>query len=177
MNEYFKIGKDDSGERDMLVRFIFKGDRWGLNRSLTHDKDEPMVDICVKSNEQPDDLLHICYKNLETIKECADEGLGMCLCGQTYLSLSENQINDIVRLSRDLQKKRWQEIVDAAYQHLQEFVSEPQDMLAIAEAIGGIAAYSCKDSRARTIALPNIIKALAHGWEESVLELEEMGEL
>ena len=177
MTDYYEIGKDTDGNYEMLVRFIFKGDSWGLNGCRTHDKDEPMVDICKKSDKQPDEPLHICYKYLTTIKECAEEKRGMCLCGATYLSLSEDQIDEIVRLSHELQREKWQEIMDAAYQYVSEFVSEPQDMLALAEAIGGVAAYSCKDSRARTIALPSIIKALAHGWEESVLELEEMGEL
>lgn len=177
MKDYYEIVKDELGDCDILVRFVFEGDEYGKDDCLTHDKDEPMVDICVKNDEQPDAPRHICYKYLTTIKKCAEEKRGMCLCGATGLGLSENQINDIVILSNDLQRKKWQEIIDTAYQYVNEFVSEPQDMLALAEAIGGVAAYSCKDNRARTIALPNIIKALAHGWEESVLELEEMGEL
>ena len=47
----------DSSNRSLNVRIVNKGEKYGLNRSLAHDQDEPLVEFyeapCDQDHSQP----------------------------------------------------------------------------------------------------------------------------
>lgn len=77
----------DSSNRSLNVRIVNKGEKYGLNRSLAHDQDEPLVEFyeapCDQDHSQPYRALgqFVSRYNAKTILDCAAGNRGINLDG------------------------------------------------------------------------------------------------
>jgi len=77
----------DSSNRSLNIRIVNKGEKYGLNRSLTHDQDDPLVEFYEapydQDHSQPYRALgqFISRYNAQTVLECAAGNSGINLDG------------------------------------------------------------------------------------------------
>ena len=181
MKTFLKIGKDSSGERNMLARFIFQNDKYGKDNKSRHGKEDPMIEFYLtKDDGTPADMYASRYY-LSTLNERAKKGEGLCLCGATGLSIEAKTVKHTVDVCIDLWEERQakddMKILEyKAIDIIEEFGTEPQHLMAVASALATLMAYKA-DMRAATIALPTMFGKMSDSWIEALIEREEDGNL
>ena len=179
MAKFLKIGKDSSGERNMFARFIFQNDKYGKDNKSRHGKEEPMVQLLIA--EDGGSANHVCYKYLSTLNDNAKKNEGMCLCGATGLSIDADVIKKAVDECIDAWEERQADddfkiLEYKAIDMIEEFGTEPQHLMAVANALATVTAYG-SDLRSATIALPALFGEMADVWVNAMAEREEDGNL
>lgn len=181
MKKFLKIGKDSSGEHNMLARFIFQNDKYGKDNKSRHGKEEPMVEFYLTKKDGTPADMHASRYYLSTLNDNVKKGEGLCLCGATGLSLEADAIKYTVDACIDAWEERQakddMKILEyKAIDIIEEFGTEPQHLMAVASALATLMAYKA-DMRAATIALPTMFGKMSDSWIEALIEREEDGNL
>lgn len=181
MAKFLKIGKDSSGERNMFARFIFQNDKYGKGNKSRHGKEDPMIEFYLTKDDGTPADMHASRYYLSTLNEVAKRGDGLCLCGATGLSIEaktvKHAVDECIDAWEERQAKDDMKILEyKAMDMIEDFGTEPQHLMAVANALATVTAYKA-DLRSATIALPALFGEMADAWVNAMAEREEDGNL
>ena len=181
MKKFLEIGKDSSGEHNMLARFIFQNDKYCKGDKLRHGDEEPVILFYLTKDDGTPADTHASSYYLKTLNEVAKRGDGLCLCGATGLSIDAKAVKNAVDTCIDLWEERQARDYMKALDHkaidmIEDFGTEPQHLMAVANALATITAYEA-DLRSATVALPALFSEMADAWVNAMAERDEDGNL
>jgi len=179
MKKYLSIGKDTNGERNMLARFLFNGDKYGKDDCLRHANEDPVIQFYGKTDDKKSEPHFISSYYLSTLNDNVKRNDGLCLCGQTGLSLSAEAVKDAVDACIDAWEERQAKDEFKILEHkamdlIQNFGTDPQRLSAMARALATVAAYEV-DAKAAIVALPVMFHGMTEAWVDAMSDREEDG--
>jgi len=179
MTKFLIIGKDTSGKRDMLARFLFNGDKYGKDDCLRHADEDPVIEFYIRADDGKSDPYFVSRYCLQTLNDNVKKNDGLCLCGQTYLSLSAEAVKDAVDACIDAWEERQADdhtknLEFKAIDLIENFGTDPQHLMAVAHALATVTAYE-SDLKSATIALPALMAEMADAWVNAMAERDEDG--
>jgi hypothetical protein len=181
MKKYLSIGKDTNGERNMLARFLFNGDKYGKDDCLRHADEDPIIEFYGRTDDKKSEPHFIGRYYLSTMNDNVKRNDGLCLCGQTGLSLSAEAIKEAVDACIDAWEERQADdafkiLEYKAMDLIQDFGTDPQRLSAMARALATVAAYEV-NAKAAIVALPVMFHGMTEAWVDAMSDREEDGML